>query len=63
MINTFYKAGARIARTGGDDSRATLNQWLVDNKATRDEENAAREGYADEIRNNPQHKLGLRLGK
>lgn len=47
----FYKAGARIARTGGADAKRTMLAWCVKNDLTDWQRQAVLDGFRDEIAN------------
>ena len=47
----FYKAGARIARTGGDDCEQVMLVWCVENHLSDSARQSVFQGFHDELRN------------
>ena len=58
----FFKAGARIARTGGTDAESVMRKWCEENRLTSRQESDTMAGFLAEMKNNPDHKTGLPLG-
>ncbi len=57
----MYKAGARIARTGG--SFETAKQYAVDHRLDLSERKDVLMGFVDEMQHNPNHESARPLGK
>ena len=58
-MHHFYKAGARIARTGGTHSEQVMLTWCVENQLSGTARQAVFEGYHDELNNSGRNR---RLG-
>ena len=56
----LYKAGARIARTGGMDAKRTMIAWCADNSLTDLQHQQVLNGFRDEVANGGRsRRLGL----
>ena len=60
-LQHFFLAGARICRTGGDNSHDVMLQYADEHRLSRLERDALVAGYAAELKANPEHRSGKRL--
>ena len=58
----YFKAGARIARTGGDNAESVARKWCEEHGLTSEQEGDVLAGYLAEIASNLEHRAGLPLG-
>ena len=55
---SIFLAGARICRTGGDNSHDVMLQYADEPRLSRLEKDALVAGYAAEMKSNPDHRSG-----